>query len=123
MTPSFVSLALAAGLALGPVEAVETRPGFERVVIKPYIPVSLTSVKASVQTVRGRVAVDWKKQSGSLQLNVTIPANSTATIYVPATSAKQVQSTPALKSARFESGAVVYEIGSGDYEFRAATDR
>ncbi len=108
---------------LAGIQPDETRPGFERVVIKPYIPVSLTSVKASVQTVRGRVAVDWKKQSGSLQLNVTIPANSTATIYVPATSAKQVQSTPALKSARFESGAVVYEIGSGDYEFRAATDR
>jgi alpha-L-rhamnosidase len=65
--------------------------------------------------------VDWKKQGGSLQLNVSIPANSTATVYVPAASAKHVRSTPALKPARFEKGAAVYEIGSGDYEFRVAS--
>jgi hypothetical protein len=90
----------------------EKQPGFGHVVIKPFIPDSLSFVRASAQTVRGRVAVDWKKKNGSLQLNVTIPANSAATVYVPAASVKQVQTTPPLKPVRLEPGAVVYEIGS-----------
>ena len=105
---------------LAGIQPDETQPGFAHIVIKPFIPESLSFVRASTQTVRGRVAVDWKKQGGSLQLNVSIPANSTATVHVPAASAKQVRSTPELKPARFEKGAAVYEIGSGDYEFRAS---
>ena len=103
---------------LAGIQSDESQPGFEHIVIKPFIPDSLSFVRASAQTVRGRVAVEWTKKNGSLQLSVTIPINSTATVYVPAASAKQVQSTPALKMVRFEKGAAVYKIGSGDYEFR-----
>ena len=61
---------------------------------------------------------EWKKKDGSLQLGVTIPANSTATVYVPAASAQQVRSIPLVETMRFEQGAAVFEIGSGSYEFR-----
>jgi alpha-L-rhamnosidase len=61
---------------------------------------------------------EWSKEDGSLQLDVTIPANTTATVCVPAVSAKQVSSTPALKIGRFEKGAAVYRVGSGRYVFR-----
>lgn len=104
---------------LAGIQPDEAKPGFEHVLIKPFIPESMSLVRASTQTVRGRVTVEWTKKNGSLQLNVTIPANSTATVYVPAASANKVQSTPPVKPARFEKGAAVYEIGSGDYEFRA----
>jgi len=106
---------------LAGIQPDEARPGFEHILIKPFIPHSLSLVKASVQTVRGQVAVEWTKKNTSLQLNVIIPANSSATVYVPADAANQVQSTPSLKLARFEKGAAVFEIGSGDYEFRAAS--
>lgn len=105
---------------LAGIQPDERQPGFERVVIKPFIPDTLSFVRASTQSMRGRVAVEWKKEAGELLLNVTIPANSMATVYVPAASAIQVQSKPALKSVRFENGAAAYEIGSGDYEFRVA---
>jgi alpha-L-rhamnosidase len=104
--------------ALGGIQPDEARPGFEHIIIKPFIPESMSFVKASTQTVRGRVAVEWTKHNGALELKVTIPANSSATVFVPAASAKQVQSSPLLKPTRSETGAVVYEIGSGDYEFR-----
>jgi len=106
---------------LGGIQPDEARPGFEHILIRPFIPESLAHVRASTQTVRGRVAVEWTKKNGSLELKVTIPANSTAAVYVPATSPKRVQSTPALAPARFEKGAAIYEIGSGDYEFHTAT--
>ena len=108
---------------LAGIQPDENRPGFENIVIKPYIPDSLTFVRAGVQTVRGRVASEWKKQDGSLQLDVTIPANCTATVYVPAVSARQVHSTPPLEPTRFEKGAAVFQVGSGGYEFRVASGR
>jgi alpha-L-rhamnosidase len=108
---------------LAGIQPDEARPGFEHIVIKPFVPDSMSHARASIQTVRGRVAVEWTKKNGSLQLHVTIPGNSTATVHVPATSAKHVPSTPSLKPARFEKGGAVYEIGSGDYEFGAAAGR
>jgi hypothetical protein len=105
---------------LAGIQADETQPGFKHIIIKPFIPPSLLFVRASVETVRGRVLVEWTKKNGSLQLSVTIPANSTATVYVPAASAKQVRSTPELKLRRFEKGAAVYQIGSGVYVFHEA---
>ncbi len=106
---------------LAGIQPDESHPGFANIVIKPYIPDSLSFVRASTQTVRGRVAVDWKKQGGELRLNVSIPVNSTATIHVPAGSAKNVQTTPSLKPVRFEKGTAQFEIGSGDYTFRVAS--
>ena len=108
---------------LAGIQPDENQPGFDHILIKPFIPDSLSFVRASAQTVRGRVAVEWTKKNGSLQLNVTLPANSTATVYAPAASAKQVQSTPPLKPTRFEKGAAVYQIGSGNYEFRVGAGK
>lgn len=104
---------------LAGIQPDEARPGFEHILIKPFIPDSLSHVQASVQTVRGRVAVEWTKKNGPLELKVTIPVNSSATLHVPAASIKQVQNTPPLKPVRFEKGVAVYEVGSGAYEFRS----
>jgi len=104
---------------LAGIQPDEAKPGFEHIIIKPFVPDSMSFVRASTQTVRGRVAADWKKQSGSLQLKVTIPANSSATVHVPTSAPNKVRSTPPLKPVRIEKDAAVYEIGSGAYEFVA----
>lgn len=108
---------------LAGVQLDEARPGFEHIIIKPFIPDSMSFVRASTQTVRGRVAVEWKKQNGSLQMNVTIPANCSATVCVPAPSLQVVTSTPQLPKGRFENGAVSFQVGSGSYEFRVVAGK
>ncbi len=105
---------------LAGIQPDEEHPGFEHVVIRPFIPDSLTFVRASVKTVRGRVAVDWEKADGTLRLKVGIPGNSRATVYVPAPLSKEVRADPPVKPTRFESGYAVFEVGSGPHEFRAA---
>lgn len=105
---------------LAGIQPDESRPFFERIVIRPFIPDSLSFVRASAQTMRGRVAVEWTTKHGLLQLHVTIPANSSATVHVPAATSGQARNTPSLKPVRFEAGAAGYEIGSGDYEFQSA---
>jgi hypothetical protein len=102
---------------LAGIQADEAHPGFEHFFIKPFVPKSLSFVKASIQTVRGPVAVSWTNANGVLELSVSVPANSTATICVPASTAKEVKSTPKLRPRRFEPGAAVYDVGSGAYQF------
>jgi hypothetical protein len=40
-------------------------------------------VEASYNSFYGKIAVHWKKEQGRFTLNVSIPANCTATIYLP----------------------------------------
>jgi len=105
--------------ALAGIQPDEQHPGFEHFFVKPFVPRSLGFVNASVLTVRGRVAVHWAKTNGLFELNVSVPANSTATIRVPAASRAAVRSQPPLAMERFNNGAAVYEVSSGTYRFRA----
>ncbi len=59
-----------------------------------------------------------------LHLNITIPANTTATVYIPdADPAKLMEGKTAaakaegVKFLRTEGGSAVYEVGSGSYAF------
>ncbi len=69
---------------------------------------------------RGKVAVEWKKEKGLLKLRVNLPANTTATVYLPTGSTRRVRTNPFLRRARFEKGAAVFDVGSGDFEFETA---
>ena len=61
----------------------EQRPGFENIVFKPTFPSALSWVKASINTVRGRVSSSWEKTDDGLTLTVEVPFNTTAEIYIP----------------------------------------
>ncbi len=99
-------------------------PGYARIIIRPQPVGDITWVRANYDSIRGRIASDWKRTPDGFALKVTIPANTTATVFVPATSADHVTEgrLPAAraKGVRFlrcESGAAVYEIGGGEYAF------
>jgi hypothetical protein len=105
--------------ALAGIQPDPQRPGFQHVVIKPFIPPSLPFVKAEVGTMRGPVGVNWNQTNANLELQVSIPANTTATVHVPARSIRSVSTEPALSMKKFVNGTALYEVGSGDYKFRA----
>ena len=46
-------------------------------------PGDLKFVEASYEILYGKIMVDWNKQDGVFTLNVSIPANCTAKIYMP----------------------------------------
>ena len=94
------------------------QPGFRHIIIKPFIPPSLPFVRAQVETLGGRVSVAWSQTNGILKMQVSVPVNMNATIHVPALSAKKVSSTPTLPMKSFAKGTALYEVGSGNYEFR-----
>lgn len=94
----------------------EARPGYEHIVIRPFIPPTLGSLQASVDTIRGRVTVAWEKRGGELRLRVTIPANTDATVSVPAAPSARVRCVPSRSPERPAAGMAIYQLGSGAYE-------
>ena len=86
----------------------------------------LTWVKAHYDSPYGRIVSHWKREGEKLTMDVTIPPNSTATIYVPAKDAASITESgkPATKAVgvkflRMENGAAVYAVGSGTYHFES----
>ncbi len=98
--------------------------GFKKIIIKPETVGGLTWVKDSYDSIRGQIVSDWKCDGNKFALKITIPANTTATVFVPASGPDVVTESgrPASQSEgvallRSEPGAVVYQVGSGDYQF------
>jgi hypothetical protein len=101
-------------------------PGFKRILIRPQPAGDVTWVKAAHDSVHGRIASDWEKAAGKFTLHLNIPANTTATVYLPAQNAARVTESgrPASEAddvhlLRQEKDRVVYHVGSGSYQFVA----
>ncbi|RYG53234.1 alpha-rhamnosidase, partial [bacterium] len=99
-------------------------PGFRDIVIKPHVIGDLTSAKASYESQQGRIVSDWKLDKGVFQLTAIVPANTNATVYVPAEDASKVNEggRPIAKSSgvkllRQEKEYSVFEVASGTYRF------
>ena len=103
-------------------------PGFAKIIIKPALPGDLTFVKAAYNSVHGEIRSEWKREGRRVTLNAAIPANTTATIFVPSAAAETVTESgrpaagaPGVTFLRLEAGAAVYEVGSGAYQFASDT--
>ena len=101
-------------------------PGFKKIIIKPAVVGDLTWVKCYHDSPYGRIVSNWKLVGQKLTMEVTIPANATATVYVPVNNSAQVTESgkPAVKAVgvrflRMENNAAVYAIGSGTYRFES----
>ena len=99
-------------------------PGFKRIIVRPQPVGDVTWAKASYNSVRGKVESSWKREGKKFTLNVTVPANATATVYLPAKSAEKVRESGRMASGqtgvrflRTEGDRVLFEVGSGKYEF------
>jgi alpha-L-rhamnosidase len=99
--------------------------GFEKIVMHPYPVAGLDYVKASYHSVHGEIKSHWQKSSdGAFQWEITVPANTIATVYIPAKNEKQItesgqkaSSAKGVKLLKMEGEYAVYEVGSGSYSF------
>ena len=94
----------------------DAQPGFKHIIMRPQPVGDLTFVHASHQSPYGLISSAWQRKGGTFDWQIEIPANTTATVYVPATRRENVQAGR-LTPARFESQRAVFELGSGTYHF------
>jgi len=58
-------------------------PGYEKIVIKPAITDQLDWAKVSYKSVRGLIAVEWRRDGAEVDLVVEIPGDTVAKVFVP----------------------------------------
>lgn len=99
-------------------------PGYKTIVIDPVISEGLSWANTRYDSIQGRIATAWKRVGKQLTLEVVVPANTTATVSVPAKditkiteSGKSVEQATGVKFLRQEADKAVFEVGSGTYKF------
>jgi len=110
----------------------ENAVGMDYVLINPSPVGDLTYARGHYQSVRGKIVVDWQKKTGALQIEVTIPGNTTATIALPVSGVDnpQINESETLIFAdselkvennfsliNFNDERIFLEVGSGSYSF------
>jgi alpha-L-rhamnosidase len=101
-------------------------PGFKRITMKPHVVGNLSHVNASYRSMYGPIRSQWKRDGQSLEWTLSVPPNTMATVYVPASDAqgvsesgKPAEQSPGVQFMKMQQGAAVYEVGSGTYVFRS----
>ncbi|MFT4154491.1 family 78 glycoside hydrolase catalytic domain [Parafilimonas sp.] len=103
-------------------DTYEDGAGYKHIKIMPHIGGGFTQAKASLKTYYGTASSGWVVNGNTITIDVAIPPNTTATIYIPAKDASAVtESGKALQgNATMEDGYVVVNVGSGTYQFTSA---
>jgi len=109
---------------LGGIRPDPAAPGFKKIIIHPEVVGDLAWVKEHYDSIHGRISSEWHQSDGQFDLQLSIPANTTATVFVPAAgpetvteSARPAAQSPGVTWLRTEAAGVVYQVGSGDYHF------
>ncbi|WP_336773045.1 family 78 glycoside hydrolase catalytic domain [Paenibacillus sp. MMO-58] len=101
------------------------KPGYKEILIRPQISEHLSWAEASYNSIHGNISVSWKKfNEVSVEMLVTIPANTLAEVIVPVSQYTEIrengvqldQVIGVAQVKPMESGCS-FNIGSGSYRF------
>ncbi len=109
------------------------KPGYKNAIIRPMPVGDLTHVDASIETPYGKLASSWKKDADVFSLDLTIPANSSASLSLPDLGyknpiikegnttifedGKALTMAEGIKYDNNEAGKLNFTLGSGKYTF------
>lgn len=106
--------------------------GFQKILIRPGPPspdsnpttAPIGWVKSSYDSIRGQIVSNWRRDGKQFECEIVIPANTSATVWIPAASATDIteggQNLTTSKGVRFlrmEGNKAVLAIESGAYRF------
>ncbi|NOX67139.1 MAG: family 78 glycoside hydrolase catalytic domain [Chlorobi bacterium] len=110
--------------ALAGIDVDESGPGFKKFNIKPFVPPGISFVKASRETIRGKVSSFWKIKDDQFELDISVPVNSSATVYIPSANTEDVtengiraSKSEGVTFLRQDDKYAVYSVLSGQYNF------
>ena len=101
-------------------------PGYKTIQIAPVARDGITWAKTRFDSIRGKIVSDWMKKGNKMTMDIVIPPNTTATVYVPAKDASSVRmgfraasKAKGVTFVRMEKGAAVFSVEAGEYRFRS----
>jgi len=99
-------------------------PAYKRIIIHPYPGGDLEYASATYNSIQGRISSGWARGNDIIEINFTIPANTTATVYVPAgpealitEGDKPAEKAEGVKLLERKEKWAVFSVGSGTYRF------
>ncbi len=105
-------------------DTYEDGVGYKHIKIQPHLGGGFTQANASLLTYYGTVSSGWKIEADKIMMDVEIPVNTTATVFIPSSNKENVYENgsplTALKDIQIgtvKEGYVQVELGSGTYRF------
>lgn len=92
-------------------------PGYHHFILKPQPGGEFSFVKASHETMYGTILSDWKIDGSKFTYKISIPANTSAAVFLPGAAGKVVIMNDTIAEGVSQNGALEMNLGSGDYEF------
>jgi len=103
---------------LAGIRQTEKSVAFKEIMIKPEMVGDLIWAKASYQSSYGEIRSEWERSETLIKMNVTIPANTNALIYLPVTSGSVIkEGGKVIQVTDEENGCKIVKVGSGEYSF------
>ena len=101
-------------------DTYDDAPGYKHIKIQPHVGGGLTNASVVLETYYGRVISGWKTEGDKFVSVIEIPANTTATVFLPVSNADLIteNGSPLSKDIQVvkgEDGKVVLKLGSGKY--------
>lgn len=103
---------------LAGIRADEDAVAFDKIKIYPEPVGDVKSAKANYNSSYGLISSDWKIEGNVFELQVEIPANTSATIYLPAKNGQQITEGGKSIQGQMEGERYVVKMGSGKYHFK-----
>jgi len=100
--------------SLAGIRADPAHPGFQSFLVKPSPVKAVNFAEAETTSLYGVIKSSWKKEGGRFILDVTVPVNSRATVYMPG---EKVNSFKEVKVIGKEDGYILLQVPSGKYTF------
>ncbi len=96
-------------------------PGFQKFILQPTPDPSgkMTWAEGYYDSMYGKIYSKWQVEGEKLIYQATVPANTTATLYLPAKSENDIINADGCTLVKFEDGKAVYQLESGDYKFES----
>lgn len=95
--------------------------GFRRIRIAPQIGFDIGRAATEVHSTSGPIRVSWATDAGKVTCDVTIPANTTAEVTLPAVDVKEggerLSDATGVRRIRADATQTHFDIGSGSYSF------
>ncbi len=109
--------------SIGGINPRASTPGYKHFQLKPHLTKQLDWAKASVDSPYGNISSEWKNDADVFHWKVEIPANTTATVFIPYSRGAQLwedgRKLDAASDHEDSSGQnwLPREVGSGSYHF------
>ncbi len=103
----------------------DREPGYKHIIIKPILTGSLNWVKGYYNSIHGRIEVEWKKEKEGYEIAISIPTNTTATVYLPTEKVQNIRESDVfikeietIVFLKIKNKKTILKINSGKYIFK-----